>query len=104
MTRSNRLRLASRVVLVLALGAANGCSGGAADAERTATACERLRDHVIDLRVAEVHQDRDAHRAALRRAMGRGFVSTCMDQSDAHIDCEMKATTIDALRACAAAD
>jgi hypothetical protein len=94
-----------RVALTFALaGAAFGCTADVDDAERGTTACERLRDHVIDLRVSEIQQDREAHRTALRRALGRDFVAQCRNQSSARFACEMKAANIDGLRSCAAAD
>jgi hypothetical protein len=95
----------SYVALSIALtGTAFGCTSDAGDAERSTTACERLRNHVVDLRVSEIHQDQEAHRTALRRALGSSFVAQCKDQSSARFECEMKATNIDGLRDCAASD
>lgn len=52
------------------------CAGGeeAGDAKR----CERVRDRIVDLRLdnaTNVH--RDAHRIAMRDALGASFVETC---------------------------
>ncbi|HEX5076058.1 MAG TPA: hypothetical protein VFW03_22785, partial [Gemmatimonadaceae bacterium] len=80
------------------------CTGSSEGAGPTTAACQRLRDHVVDVRVAEIHQDREAHRTALRTALGARFVTECLNQSSARFDCEMKAATIDGLRACAAAE
>src|SRR5690349_10175127 len=97
------MQRASRVALVLVF-AALGCSGGSEETERTVAACQRLQDHVIDLRLAEIQQDREAHRRALQQALGRQFVTECMNQTTESYECELKATSIDGLRNCASAD
>lgn len=41
--------------------------------------CERVRDHLIELRLAEAVQvDREAHRVVLRRALGPDFSERCL--------------------------
>lgn len=38
--------------------------------------CAQVRDHLIDLRLAHAH-DVDAHRAAMKQALGDRFVDEC---------------------------
>jgi hypothetical protein len=78
-----------------------GCATDSGPTKPSTKACEQLRDHVVDLRVAELHQDREAHRAALKQALGDHYVSSCVERPRARFDCEMKASSIDALRNCA---
>jgi hypothetical protein len=61
-----------------------GCGAGDDDHEplRERTTCERLRDHLIELRLADATGvDRDAHREALRQAIGPNVVSSCEPRS-----------------------
>ena len=63
------------LVIILA-----GCAKHATD-EVDRARCERLRGHLVDLRVAELgelHVDVAKHRAALQQALGDDFVSTCL--------------------------
>ena len=50
-------------------------------------ACEQLRDHVVDLRITAVKGtdpnggppiDFEPHRAALKQALGEGYLETCL--------------------------
>ena len=68
--------------------------------------CSSLRDHLVDLRIREVRGpaaglDLEAHRSALRRALGSSFVDTCAaHMSDAQITCALSATTLRASTEC----
>ncbi len=68
-------------------------------------ACERLRDHVVDVRLANATGvEREPHRRALRQALGKGFVSSCVGSlSDAQLQCALKAPDSAAIAACQAA-
>lgn len=91
------------LVIVVAFASTSGC-GDESPPQQDHAACQRLRDHVVDLRVAEVDQDRDAHRDALKRALGTEFMARCESQPRSRFDCEMKATNIDGLRSCATSE
>lgn len=81
-----------------------GCAAGSSEPEKQGTkACEQLREHVIDVRVSEIQQDREAHREALRQALGRSYVTTCLEEPRERFECEMKATDIDGIRNCSSA-
>ena len=46
--------------------------------------CERMRDHLIELRLADATEgNRDAHRVAMKRALGDEFVETCKRSTSA---------------------
>ncbi len=67
-----------------------------------ATACERLRDHLIDLRLADAkHVDRAAHRDAMKQAMGGDFLASCAKLDGAEIDCAVDAPDTTTASACA---
>lgn len=94
-----------RIAAIALVVHAFACAADSSDESRPSTsACEKLREHVIDIRVAEVQQDRDAHREALRRALGKEFVGRCVEEPRARYECEMKATSIDGLRNCTTVD
>lgn len=79
-----------------------GC-GGEPDpvGESPTVACEKYREHLLDVRIAKVSSNRDAHRKALQNALGDDFVARCArTKTQADLDCEMKATTTERLRAC----
>jgi hypothetical protein len=64
--------------------------------------CERLRDHVIDLRLQSVTADREQHRAALTTSLGDAFVTECASAtSDMHLRCALAANDEESLAACA---
>ncbi len=90
-------RLALIVCLVM------GCSDESED-EVTAKPCVELRDHVIGLKLADATQvDRDAHRAAMRRALGDEFVTQCQTaMTETQITCALRAADSGALTACVA--
>jgi hypothetical protein len=52
-----------------------GCGSDSERSQQDTGACARLRDHVVDLRVAGLRDDREAHRQALHQALGERFVA-----------------------------
>src|SRR6187402_3109081 len=88
------------VVLVVVAG---GCSG---DDEESGTShmtrCEKLRDHVIDLRLSQAPGvDVDAHRKIIRNALGVDFLKSCSENlSEAQVDCALVAADSQAAAAC----
>lgn len=88
-----------RLILVLALG----CSGDDEVDEEIAkaTPCERLREHLIDIRlVGETHVDQAAHRTAMRQALGNEFLDGCSKLGPAQVTCATDAPDTPAAVAC----
>jgi hypothetical protein len=63
-------------------------------------ACERYRDHILDVRLEGVVEDREAHRAALAASLGTDIVTQCLELDRAEVECATKAKTLAATRAC----
>lgn len=93
------------IVLVSMLAVWVGCEGDPdEDPARRVSPCEQLRDHLIDLRLADaMHVDKDAHREALRMAMGSDFLEGCSKLSDDAISCVLEAHDSTTASACAGA-
>lgn len=90
-----------RYLVVLALIASCGGDDDA-DAVARETPCERLRDHLIDLRLADAkHVDQAAHRDAMKQAMGGDFLASCAKLDRAEIDCALDAPDATTASACA---
>lgn len=88
------------VVCVCVLSVLVACGeadqGPPSDAE-----CERLRTHLIDLRLQEVTSEAAQHRQALEQAIGASFVAACTRTIDrAQWECAMAASASSALAAC----
>lgn len=63
--------------------------------------CERLRDHLVELRMNGVSADHEQHRNALRSALGDSFVIACVERTTpSHVRCALAATDSDTLLAC----
>ena len=83
----------SLIALVLLVGAC-------ADQEIVDRAgCTRLRDHVVDLRVAdaagELGGDVAQHRRAMNQALGEDFVANCVQaMSYQQLECSLKLTDL----------
>ena len=87
----------NRLLVLFALSAACGSSE---PSEPDRATCERLRDHVVELRM--YGEDNPAHRKALNQALGEDFVTECRkNTSRAEIACAMAATDLEKLRSCA---
>jgi hypothetical protein len=70
------------------------------------TRCVKLRDHLVDLQVADIHVatgvDRNAHRRALAGALGDDFTATCTSKmSESQVDCALGANDAASAAACA---
>jgi len=85
---------ASRFWVLLAVVA--GCADhGTVDRE----GCARLRDHVVDLRVAdaasELGTDVAQHRRALNQALGEDFIASCVrSMSYEQLECSLKLSSL----------
>ena len=83
-----------------------GCGGGSNEDEAPASApqCERLRDHLVELRLAtatNLGQALEQHRAALTQALGPEFVDTCTKtMSGAQVTCALAAQDSQAATEC----
>lgn len=77
---------------------------GACSSERVVERhdCERLKEHLIDVRLAGVTDDVEAHRATLRSAFADDFVDRCLESSVDDLDCRLAAASWDELATCAA--
>lgn len=71
----------SRVFAVALLLSVIGCDGERDEpvSNEPSRRCEQVRDHLIDLRLTEaMGVDHDAHRAAMKAALGPDFVASCV--------------------------
>ena len=74
-----------------------GCS--AEDEQRP---CDRLRQHIIDLRIDSVPEaDRAAHRAAMSQALGTTLDAECKALTAKQFDCALAAKETAAIASCA---
>ncbi len=93
-----------RVLLLFLLGCV-GCVGG--DNQPAAVdRCTKLRDHLVQLQVADIHVatgiDREAHRRVLSHALGDDFATSCASKlTEAQVDCALEAADAVAAAACA---
>jgi hypothetical protein len=88
------------VRIVCAAIALTACGAGAPSEEADRAACERYRDHLIDLRLGNA-PDKEAHRTALRASLGETPVDECLaDLSRDDVQCALAATDFDQLTAC----
>lgn len=88
-------------ILLLALVAS---CGGDDDPESSTneTPCERLRDHLIDLRLADAkHVDQAAHRDAMKQSMGADFLESCAKLDSSQVNCVLDAPDTTSASACA---
>lgn len=91
---ANRLFIAALVALLTACGAASNDPVSRQD-------CERLRDHVVELRMQSVTADRGQHRTALRATLDDTFISSCVESTTAdHLKCVLAAKDSDSLVSC----
>ena len=81
--------------LMFALVMVASCGGNDDQEISEATPCERLREHLIDLRLAEaMHVDKDAHREAFRTAMGADFLASCSKLDEDAVTCAISAADL----------
>lgn len=86
---------------ILVLWILQGCSGTDSD-EAPEAQCARVRDHLIDLRLADATGiEPAAHREALRAALGEDFVARCTSSmTDQQVSCALNAVDTFTLNAC----
>lgn len=79
----------------------SGCRGtDDSEAPPDRASCERYRDHILDVRLEGVVEDREAHRTALAASLGTDIVAQCLEMDRAEVACATAAKTLDATRAC----
>lgn len=88
-------------MLLLVLSA---CADGNQPPE--ASRCAKLKDHLVDLQVMDIHVatgvDREAHRRALAGALGEDFTKNCTSTlTESQVDCALAASDAAAASACA---
>src|SRR5262249_29946259 len=67
-----------RCLRALALVLVVGCTASHDDDPASRDACERLRSHIIDVRLAGMTEvDVAAHRAAFESSLGDAFIESC---------------------------
>ncbi len=89
-----------RLIAVLALAACG--TGGEEGVSRRA--CERYRDHLVELRYQGAGSDSDitAHKRAMKQALGEKFVSSCESKlSMSELQCGLHANDLKSATACA---
>jgi len=89
------------LIVTLLLSCADNSDNGAAEARR----CEQLRDHLVEIRLADVHiatgVDREAHRVAMKTALGGEFVASCTSKlTESQVNCALRATDTAGAAAC----
>lgn len=64
--------------------------------------CEELREHLVDLALAEsTGIDRAAHRAAMRTSLGDAFVETCTSSlTGTQVACGLRASDVTGATSC----
>jgi hypothetical protein len=88
------------IVTLLTVLLVGACAGDEPAVSRGA--CERMRDHAIELRLRGVVDDLDAHRAAARQVLGDGYVQRCVaETSVAELECSLAAKDLPSLHSCA---
>jgi hypothetical protein len=87
------------VSIVVVFGA---CASRDEDGRASTSRCEKLRDHLVDLRLADASGvDREAHRKVMQRALGDDFVTSCTSSlSGAQIKCALDAKTLSDATSC----
>jgi hypothetical protein len=83
-----------------------GCASSEEPADQRQ--CARLRDHLVDLQLSDVHVavgiDRAAHRRALAQALGPDFVASCSNKlTESQVDCALNTNDRAAAAVCAGA-
>lgn len=101
-------RWARRTIAVAALFCSSCASQGEEDDKRGE--CTRMRDHIVELRLGEYSNIKDAsgkkidvsgHRDAMLSVLGDSFVAECVDKMTlTELRCARGAAAISALTAC----
>lgn len=88
-------------LLFVAMALVVACEGDEAEEPSRLSPCEQLREHMIDLRLADAMRvDKDAHREALRGALGASFIVGCEKLSDESLACALAAPDSASAAAC----
>jgi hypothetical protein len=97
----------SRSVVLGGAGLLLGCTNRGDDGTRR---CTEVRDHVVELRLAQSRGATDAlgqpidlapHRAAMKQALGARYIEQCRrEMSSSQIKCALSATDSEAASAC----
>jgi hypothetical protein len=96
------IRLATSILITGVLVALLACSSGSESDAVSRQDCERLRAHLVELRMQSVTADHDQHRIAIRSSLDDSFISSCVENNAASaLQCAMAAKDSDALLACA---
>jgi hypothetical protein len=95
MNRAGRVMVA----VLLVFGA---CASRDEDGRAPTKKCEQLRDHLVDLRLADAAGvDREAHRKVMRQAMGDEFIASCTSSlSSAQVKCALAAGDLKSAESC----
>ena len=97
-----------RLLMVMASVGLMNCGGGPSDEGESDESggltkqCERVRDHLVDLRLADATGvDRAAHKEAMQRALGAAFIDHCSNaMTTAQIDCVLDGADSSTAAAC----
>lgn len=100
------MRLAKFSIAILATGALASLPSCWSESDSDSVSrrdCERLREHLIDLRMQSVTSDHAQHRIAIASSLDESFLSSCVDgMTSSYVECAHAARDSDALAACAA--
>jgi hypothetical protein len=94
------MALGTIVACVLSCTTSDGDEDGV-----TPRRCATLRDHLVDLRLAEVNVatgiDRNAHRNAMQTALGDEFITSCTRSlTESQLNCALRASDATGAAAC----
>ena len=88
-----------KILVLVAIG--TGCATGG-DSETKAQRCERLREHLIDVRFGDAPAEgASSRREAMKRAMGNDFIDRCLQLEDEQLSCTLAAKDHKAVAGCA---
>ena len=89
-----------RVLLVLSLAAAIAACGSPQPDDMRRAECERLRDHLVELRLETVTEEHDRFRESIRASLSHVVTSCLESMSASQLRCSLAAADFDALTAC----
>jgi hypothetical protein len=91
-----------RLVVAMTM-AVSGCGGSEPrEGDEPSRRCERMRDHLVDLRLADATGiDREGSRALMRSALGDDFIDSCARTlTTEQIECALRAASAELAAAC----
>lgn len=93
-----------RSLLPIACAALIALIGCQSESEDVETKCDKLRQHVVELRTRFLpERDRAAHASALTNAIGPQFLADCNAMTVKQLNCALAASDTTSLAECAAA-